>query len=349
MKLLRWAPARAFTLIEVLVVITVIAILAALLIPVIEMIRDQARATVTAGRMDEATRALTTIVVADGETPGFVLHRRLQEYQPTVVRGVLTYRRNLVTSEWSPAPTLSENDPPSTMQEWITPPYRRYEFPHPWGSIPTDAPGDVMTELTPTGTVLPIENHSLGDLTPVLSAELLRISGSLDARFSTDAAAWTAYRTDRRRSAPWNDAWGRPLMLSFALFHPRKFTHPPLKEWIHFTPEDQFVRSARVAYGYSRSLYVAGAGVGPRLPDAVVPASITQEASDWTTPDTGLLAQLWAQSIAVAGSASGVELWRTDGTVTPPINAFAKPPWAGVRRAHVNGRYCLVAAPVEIR
>ena len=175
----------------------------------------------------------------------------------------------------------------------------------------------------------------------MLSAQLLRIGGILDPqRFATDAAAFTAYRTDRQRDRPWNDAWGRPLLLSFGLYHPRKFGA---------FPQDQFVRSARVAYSYSRSLYIAGAAVGPKLPDSVSDADIANDAADWTTAGTGLLPLLWGHCIVVAGTSDGVESWRTDGSVTPPFNAFATPPWSGIRRARSNGRYCLLSAPVEIR
>jgi len=343
---------RAFSLIEILIVMAVIAILAALLLPTLSMVRDQARATVSATRLDEATRALVTISVVQGETPGFVLRRQLQSYRPAVVRGVLTFRRDLHTLEWFPAATLDDTDPPTTMQAWVAAPYRAFEFAHPWGSQPTDQAGDTPTTLTPTGTVVPLETHALGDLTPVLSAELLRIGGILDpGRFGTDAAAWTAYRTLRKRDQPWNDAWGRPLLMGFAQYHPRRYFGADITSGNTITamPDDMLFRRARVAYGYAQSIYVAGAAVGPVLPDAVTESALEQDGSDWITEGSGLLAQLWGQSVAVAGAVGGVQMWRTDGSVNPVVNAFTAPPWIGVRRSRSNGRYCLLSAPVEIR
>ena len=334
------AAQRAFTLIELLVVIGIISLLAGMLFVAGRMARDAARGAVTKARIDEVLRALSA--VTDGEAGGSaatVIHRQMHAQVSKVVRGITGFIQDQRKGRWYPGPGES----------WIVPPYASYEFPHPWGKVPTDLPGDAPTQPPAADAVLAIESHRLSDLTPVISENLLYLSGILEsARFPTLAEAQQAYRTDRSTGAPWNDGWGRPLVVGFGQFHPRKNTALVFKEvtgTFNGIEEDLFLRRSKTSYGYWRSLYLSIGAVGPTLPDTVTASEITQESADWTSPSTGILARLWTGVHQVVNQSSATERWRTDGS----FNAFVTPPWNGVVTQRDKGKIMFLSTPLEIQ
>lgn len=325
----RWA----FTLIELLVVITIIGILVGILFVVGKMARDAARSAVTKARIEEVLRACSAVTDGDaGGSAAAIIHRQLHAQVPTVVRGITHYIQDQRNGRWYPG----------AGESWIVPPYARYEFPHPWGKIPTDLPGDAPTQPPAADAVLTIESHNLSDLTPVLSEHLLYLSGILESgRFPTTADAQHAYRTDRSTGAPWNDGWGMPLIVGFGQFHPRKNTAVSFDG----IAEDLFLRRAKTSYGYWRSLYLAIGAVGPTMPDTVTISEITQESADWTTPSTGILPRLWTGIHQTINLSSATEQWRTDGS----FNAFVTPPWNQVESHRDHEKIRFMSAPLEIQ
>lgn len=331
--LVRRRERQAFTLIELLVVIGIIGLLTGMLFVAGRMARDAARGAVTKARIDEVLRACSA--VTDGEAGGSaatVIHRQLHAQVPTVVRGISRFIQDQRYGRWYPSPG----------EGWIDPPYSPYEFPHPWGKVPTDLPGDAPSQPPAADAVLAIESHQLSDLTPIVTEHLLYLSGILESgRFSTLADAQRAYRTDRSTSAPWNDGWGKPLIVGFGQFHPRKNTALSFDG----VAEDLFLGRAKTSYGYWRSLYLSIAAVGPTLPDTVTVTEITAEGPDWTTPTTGILARLWLGVHQGINKSSATERWRTDGS----FNAFVTPPWSQVENFRGNGRIMFLSAPLEIQ
>ena len=334
------AARRAFTLIELLVVISIICLLVGMLFVAGRMARDAARGAVTKARIDEVLRALSAVTEGEaGGTAATIIHRQLQPQAPTVVRGISRFILDQRHGRWYPA----------TGESWIAPPYASYEFPHPWGKVPTDLPGDAPSQPPAADAVLALESHKLSDLTPVISEHLLYVSGILEnARFPTLVEAQHAYRTDRSTGAPWNDGWGRPLVIGFGQFHPRKNTALVFEEVMtdfNGIEEDLFLRRAKTSYGYWRSLYLSIGAVGPTLPDTVAASEIALESADWTTPSTGILARLWAGVHQTVNKSSATERWRTDGS----FNAFITPPWTGVVSQRDNGKLMFLSAPLEIQ
>jgi len=351
---------RAFTLIELLMVIAVIAVLSAVLFPLINMLRDQARAAVTRVRIDETQRALGQ--VAGDTSPALTLHRWLQGADPSLARGVLDFEKRtaqtravLGTANTRDEYGLKEAWFPKSGQDWIRPPWKVWEFQHPWGTDPTDLPGDAPTTLPPAGAPPAIESHRLADLCPRLSQDLLTQAGILGAGDQLQG-----YRSQRSPGKTWNDGWGRPLVVAFAIYQPRCNTALGAQEnQIHagwdnsqdykLIRPDLFLTRANKAYGFSRAVYLSTGAIGKTLLAPLDDDVIANAAGDWTSA-TGTLTTLWRQINAVANTAdNGDELWRTDGTVTPIRNPFNNAPWDGISSRKRGRQRCFIAAPTIVR
>ncbi|MDA3963022.1 MAG: type II secretion system protein [Planctomycetota bacterium] len=336
---------QGFTLIELLVVIAIILILAGLVASAASMMRRQARWAVTAQRASEALRAVSA--ASDG--PGgkaATLHRRLAMAAPGRVDGVITFKNDRRFNVRTPA-----------NGSWISKPYAAHYFAFPWGKAPTDLPGDPSEEPDPN-TAVPIESHALDDLSATFSAELFAIADllPLDDALSPANEGILAYHSDRNPERPWNDAWGRPLVLAAALYQPQRNTSLKVLEVIKVDGgraqkiwrirEDLFVRKALDRYGYARAWYLAVGAAGPQLRNAAIETQLANASADWTSLQT----EIWQQACAAGNhSSSGQRLWHTDANATPPINAFVDPPFQSHRHGRRSGHTGLVTAPIELR
>lgn len=211
-----------------------------------------------------------------------------------------------------------------------------------WGRPPIDpATGNPGTQA---------EVRLLGTLSPLASAGLLQLAGVL----ADDGDGLTAYRNDRSPGRPWNDRWGRPLVVASGLFLPNRSEslsgrdlstkHPyaglaaPIvtqaRTLAFGRPRDAQLSATQRAYGFSRAVYVAVGAVGPTLsPDA---AAALNGAWDEAGERRGLRA-LWRQVREVCAA----DEWDQDG--------FVRPPWTGVRTRRQDGMRCQLTALLEVK
>jgi prepilin-type N-terminal cleavage/methylation domain-containing protein len=171
----------------------------------------------------------------------------------------------------------------------------------------------------------------LGYLSPLKTIELLTAAEALP---SGGAAS---YRTDRKPTRTWNDAWGNPLVVGYALFQPERY----YRTWDRDNRRDLLLKGAQAAYGYSRSLYFAVGAVGPDR--AVLKPAIESTGlagSTGTVDDRVPLATIWKQICQVCDA----QLW-TEGSFTAPPTAFK----AGISKGKKSGMRSFLSKPYEIR
>ena len=105
----------------------------------------------------------------------------------------------------------------------------------------------------PSNGPLPFD---LGYCSPLRTMELLQAINILPP----GADGLQSYREDRDPSKPWNDAWGNPIVLVYALYIPVRTAGS------NYKPEparDYFLDHGLKAYGSSRALYQSASSLGP--------------------------------------------------------------------------------------
>jgi prepilin-type N-terminal cleavage/methylation domain-containing protein len=167
----------------------------------------------------------------------------------------------------------------------------------------------------------------LGQCSPLRTVDLLQVAGVLEP----GAAGIAAYANDRSPQRPWNDTWGNPLIVVYAVFHPERaqFT-------VAGTNRRDFLwHASRERYGYAKSVYIAVGSSGPvlRAPLAVGDAA-------------GAPAQLRDRWNQIRDTCRAVE-WTEDSFGSPPSD------WSSYRKASkvVAGakETCLLLAPLELK
>lgn len=343
---------QAFTLIELLVVIAIIGVLAALLLPAISQILLAARGAKTSARLQNVLRQVSTLGgggEGDEAVPiSEILHVGIAGITPSgSIPGVRRWKLDQRVGERVPVDGT-----------WIAPPWPPYVFAHPWGKQPTDLPGDAPDRLPEPDEILVDETRSLDDFTARFSAEILAVIGLLppDDPGTSEHEGVRAYRSDRSPDQHWNDAWGNPLLVGFALYHPRQNSQitsggAVLGRANYFRNRpDLFVRRAVDTYGYFRAVYLAPAAIGPILPATTSDSDLVDPNGDWSTQGSGILDQAWD---AVMDNANrrpdGTPQWVSDGTTDPPRDPLLQPPWTGVRKGNAAGMICWLHAPMEFK
>jgi prepilin-type N-terminal cleavage/methylation domain-containing protein len=162
----------------------------------------------------------------------------------------------------------------------------------------------------------------LGYLSPLASLQLLQAAGILQP----GAAGQNDYRTNRKLSQQWNDAWGHPLIVSLALFQPERYT----RSFDGQNRRDLFLRGALQAYQYNRSFYFAVGAAGFRLNPGI--------SDTWTAGDENAnLTAYWQQITSLCGAASWTE------------KSFVAPPWTGIKVGKQGTLKCMLSAPIEVK
>ncbi len=229
---------RGFTLIELMVVITIIAILAGLLITLIPEVMRKAKLADTSSRVNSVHAGMALI----GQNEGSATFRmqQLLEYSTTGTAldamepglgGIFTFgapNRNATGIEVGlptvgTRPSLVDPPPAKVYGGWG---YRgRGHLAFPWGKKfpdPTPVAGVQTTVL------MGPERFMLRHMSPFNTRKLLKLANVLPTKASDATWPEKQYMTNRKTSEPWNDAWGHPLVVASVLYQPTFQNGPSL-------------------------------------------------------------------------------------------------------------------------
>ncbi|MBA3683850.1 MAG: type II secretion system protein [Planctomycetes bacterium] len=341
----RW---RAFTLIEILIVVTIIGVLIALLLPLLGVVKFRARVVQTTQRLEAVQSAILALGGQSGST-GYALQRDL------VLGGTIDFELDTTTNQARPAggapwhacyPDAAASAPGQRLvmaypwgkarQYWI----REAWYSGPQG-LPTTNPNDPAMSAADRDAWYAAwrapERHELSEFWPLNTLQMLRLAGIMPG--TTEAEAVAAYK-DRSSSRTFNDAWGNPLVIAHAVYQPTRCQLGGT-----FSP-DYYVREGLAQYQYNRSVYLSVAAVGPWLHPTVFPGNALANPSgfasyaDWEPT----VRQVWTHA-CLGTMTGGQAVWDETG--------FDRPPWNGARlgKLDVGGTRVqpLLMAPVEMK
>lgn len=309
----------AFTLIELLIVIAIIGLLIGLLLPVANEIRFRARATDTIQRLRNIESGLRA-AGAGGEGAALTLHREVIApalQAQGITTGVTDFQASVgrqVSWDWQSG---GGNLVP-VAGAWIDPAHS-FLWPFPWGQ---DTLG---TEGAKSGVRL---ERSLDQLDPTATTGFLRFLGIMDND--------TQWLDDRSQTRGWNDAWGNPVVIAFALYQPQLNTTTQT-QWRQAGNNlvtrtgvlpDLYLKQAMSTYGFNRAVYLSFGSVGPQPRVAIASTAIQASRDLWTQVSDVCNAAEWDQEAWDARP----ETWKGD-----------------VRWGKRNGERCFLTAPIELR
>lgn len=370
---------HGITLIEVLIVVSIIALLGSLIVIAAQWIGEASREASTRQRMEQI---FTQIAMKGRENLSvtYAMQKNVSGFGGTTDfyrSDTLDYAQPLGGAAWHSCwPKASSTHPVILSYPWgKSRLYQIYETWYTTGVSPTLTSADSNTwtpqQRTDWETAEP---HSISFLTPRKSAEIFQAC--------TISPSATSYRDDRTRSQNWNDAWGNPLVISYAIFQPTEcgpsdtvawqtgtvyqrgqwvLAGTPTKWWFCIVDhtagpanqasttgglafwlekkKDDYLKESFRLYRTNRSSYYAVGAVGPTLDATRFPSGLLT--GQTATVWNGYLDNLWSQILEGTLTTKGVN-WTS--------NSFDNPPWDGilVGRNRSKGWRCLLTAPKEM-
>ena len=336
---------RGFTLLELLVVFTIIALLAALLVPMIGVLRFRARVLVTNQRIDQVLTALQGIGRENGSA-SYVLQRDCGLGGTTEFKLGANNRAEPESGTWHacyPAAAGSAPNPLLLAYPWGK--QRQYWIREAWYGTPlaldinepTNANRDAWYAAWKVA-----EKHTIAELTPTRSLALLQRAGVFEVFSEAEAVRRSKDRNSNRR---WNDGWGEPLVVAYGIYQPTKRELPPVAPSTTNTIDDFYLREALAQYQYNRSVYVAVGAPGMKLDPVLFPSGLPNPSAfatyaDWSSISTNL----WAH--VIKGCTTGTQ-------TTWDETSFDRPPWQGTRLGDLKAGGTrlrpLLSTPIEIK
>ncbi len=342
------APRRAFTVLELLIVISIIAVLIALLLPMMNSASFRAKILQTTQRMEAIQAALLALGGENGST-AYSLQRQID------IGGTREFELDSTINQGRPAGAAPWHacypDPQATG------PAGKLAMAYPWGkarqywirepwytgapqNLPTTDPGDpTMTQAMRDAWFAAWrqpEAHKITELWPRNTVPMLRLCGILIG--ADEASAVESYK-DRGVSRAFNDAWGHPLVVAHALYQPTRCQIGGRY------PQDYYLKEGLAQYQYNRSVYIAVAACGPMLNPTYFASGFPNTASYATYAD-------WEPTVQSAWDGA-CEACLTGSQPMWDETSFDRPPWKGARLGDqiVGGRRLrgLIMAPVEMK
>jgi prepilin-type N-terminal cleavage/methylation domain-containing protein len=309
---------RAFTFVELLMVMLIVAVFMALLLPLVNALRFHARAADTGQRLRGVELALRA--AGANESPALRLHQGV--IAPALVAaglspGVTEFQASVGYAFGWNGDSNGGGLMVPVKGSWLVP--HAYAWAYPWGQGRLDDQGG----LTST-----IEAHNYRALSPLATPAFLRFAGIM--RNDDD------WLKDRNTSRPWNDAWGNPLVIAFALYQPMQNT-TVTSTWLTTSNSqvaksgilpDLYLKQANKTYGYTRAVYIGLGSVGP-----VVRTQLATDA-------VNLANDLWTQVTDVCAASQ----WDEQAWEHRPQDWHADVRWGRKGRE----RSCLTA-PIDLR
>lgn len=276
--------------------------------------------------------------------------------------------------------------------------YDDHLFNYPWGKSTVGA--------VQTGNIVAPqpEHHVLRNICPYQTMNLLKAANVLTDDPYTDASnsgqyiagdpfvdisgggtyqyASDLYTTDRHSREPWNDKWGNPLVVAYAIYQPAPAQPIPNGSPGGLTGPNILATQAMKTYQYARSVYISVASAGPYVRNITAAKLASPTLSDWidTPPGSppgmtvtpwqaspqwdntnfgsspqsgGNLYLIWKQANQICQQPQG-----NDPSTQPELHcwnetSFDDPPWLGTKWGHrvVNGHNenCFLTAPQELK
>jgi type II secretory pathway pseudopilin PulG len=168
--------------------------------------------------------------------------------------------------------------------------------------------------------------YDLGLLSPMQTVLFLQIAQILPP--GNDGVV--AYHENRSPKEPWNDSWGNPLVVAYAIFQPERFCRTYDAE----NRRDLLLKSSLKVYGFNRAVYLSVGALGIKLAPSLNMGDLANSSTPIT--DAPLFVSMWKQITRVCNAATWTEA------------SFANPPWHGVNIVTSGVETCFLTNPIEV-